>query len=99
RGRVDEAEQALHRAREAAPQSARPMVLAGQRALRQSRPTDALAAWDDLMAVQPQSFSLVAMDYARCADSQGQSGEALRKLDSLYQQMPSIDVLLAINTL
>ena len=99
RGRVDEAEQALHRAREAAPQAARPLVLAGQRALRQGRPADALAAWDELMAVQPQSFSLVAMDYARCADNQGQAATALRKLDSLYQQMPSVDVLLATNTL
>jgi lipopolysaccharide biosynthesis regulator YciM len=99
RGRPDEAIQALNRAREAAPQAARPLVAMGQRAMRMDQPSDALRAWDELMAVQPQAFSLVAMDYARCAEACGQSKEGLKKLETLYDQVPSVDVLLAMNAL
>lgn len=44
RGRADEAEQALARAREAAPQAARPLVIQGQRLLRQGDHAGALRA-------------------------------------------------------
>jgi lipopolysaccharide biosynthesis regulator YciM len=99
RGRADEAEQALRRAREAAPQAARPLVLTGQRAMREGRSSDAISAWDELIAVQPHAFSLVAMDYALCAERISQASTALRKLEGLYQQLPSVDLLLAINSL
>jgi len=99
RGRPDEASQALARAREAAPQAARPLVMAGQRALRQGQHLAALQAWDELMAVQPQAFSLVAMDYARCSQACEQQPSALDKLENLYNQAPSVDVLLALNEL
>lgn len=99
RGRTDEAEQALRRAREAAPQAARPLVLTGQRAMRDGRLGETIAAWDELLAVQPNAFSLVAMDYAVCADRLNQAPDARRKLEGLYQQLPSVDLLLAINSL
>jgi lipopolysaccharide biosynthesis regulator YciM len=99
RGRAEEAEQALQRAREAAPQAARPLVLLGQRLARQGLNEQALQAWDELMAKQPQAFALIAMDYAKCAQACGQDKTALGKLQSLYAQVPSVDVLNAANSL
>ena len=99
RGRADEADQALRRAREAAPQAARPLVLVGQRHARRSQPAEALAAWDELMALQPQAFTLVAADYAKAAQQCDQTEGARNKLQALYGQYPSVDVLQAINSL
>ncbi len=101
RGHHDEAEQALRRAREAAPQGARALVLQGQRLARQGQHTPALAAWDELMAQQPTAFALVANDYAQSAQTLGAEAQtqALRKLEALYGQVPSIDVLQALNSL
>ena len=98
-GRTDEAEQALRRAREASPQAARPLVLMGQRLMRQNRPADAMAAWEDLIALQPQAFSLVAADYARAAQACGNIEGARVRLEALYAQSPSVEVLQAINQL
>ena len=99
RGRPDEAEQALERAREAAPQAARPLVMQGQRLVRQGQHSKALRVWDDLMVMQPQAFSLIAMDYAKCAQACGEHKAALDKLQGLYTQVPSVDVLHALNSL
>lgn len=99
RGRPDDAEQALARAREVAPQAARPLVIIGQRLIRQGRHADALKIWDELMALQPQTFSLIAMDYAKAAQACGASEQALTKLDALYAQVPSIEILHAWNAL
>jgi lipopolysaccharide biosynthesis regulator YciM len=99
RGRTDEADQALRRAREAAPQAARPLVLEGQRHARRGQAAEALASWDELMALQPQAFTLVAGDYAKAAQQCGQADGARHKLQALYGQYPSVDVLQAINSL
>jgi lipopolysaccharide assembly protein B len=99
RGRPDDAEQALQRAREAAPQAARPLVMLGQRLARAGQHDQALAVWEELMARQPQSFALIAMDYARCAQATGQEATVLVKLQRLYDQAPSVDVLQALNSL
>jgi lipopolysaccharide assembly protein B len=99
RSRSDEAEQALKRAREVAPQAARALVLQGQRLLRQNQPAQAVAAWDELMAVQPLSFALIAADYAQAAQDAGLATQAGAKLEALYAQAPSIDVLQAVNSL
>jgi lipopolysaccharide biosynthesis regulator YciM len=98
-GRPEEAEQALQRAREASPQAARPLVMLGQRLARAGRHAQALEVWEELMARQPQSFALIAMDYARCAQAMGQQEAVLVKLQRLYDQAPSVDVLQALNTL
>ncbi len=99
RSRPEEAEQALLRAREAAPQAARPLVMQGLRLARQGQPAQALRVWDDLMVIQPQAFSLVAMEYAKSAQASGEAAAALDKLQGLYTQVPSVDVLHALNTL
>jgi len=99
RGRHDEAEQALSRAREAAPQAARPLVMQGHRLARQGQHAAALAVWDDLMALQPLAFSLVAQDYAASAQASEGVPQALAKLEALYKQTPSVDLLSAVNRL
>lgn len=99
RGRPDEAAQALLNAREVAPQAARPLVMQGQRLARQGQHEAALTAWNELMAMQPQVFSLIAQDYAASAQACSQTAAALVKLEALYQQAPSVDVLQAINKL
>jgi lipopolysaccharide biosynthesis regulator YciM len=99
RGHPDEAEQALSRAREAAPQAARPLVMQGQRLARQGQHAQALRVWNDLMVMQPQAFALIAMDYAKCAQACEDTSTALGKLQGLYTLAPSVDVLNALNAL
>ncbi|MDO9236577.1 MAG: lipopolysaccharide assembly protein LapB [Aquabacterium sp.] len=99
RSQPDEAEQALLNARKAAPQAARPLVMQGQRLTRQGKHAQAMRIWDELMVIQPQSFALVAMDYAKTAQLCGESDAALSKLKGLYQQVPTVDVLHALNAL
>lgn len=99
RGQHDVAEQALTNAREADPHAARPMVMWGQRLMRQQRVDQALGVWEDLMAVQPDSSALVAGEYARAAREQAQTERALSRLTALYQRAPSVSVLAALNSL
>lgn len=99
RSHADEAEQALKRARDVAPQAARALVLQGQRLVRQGKPAQALLAWDELMAIQPLAFALIAADYAKASQEAGVPDQALLKLEALYAQAPSIDVLQALNSL
>ena len=93
---TDEADAALKRAREAAPQAARPLVLAGQRAVRRAEHAEVLALWGVLMVAHPASFNLVAREYAQSAVASGESGAALRRLQELYQRAPTLDLLEAI---
>lgn len=99
RGQSDEAAAALTRAREVAPQAARPLVLMGQRLARNSEHEQALAVWDELMAINPTSFSLVAADYVASAAQAHRQRAALDRLDALYQRAPSIDILFAMTQL
>ncbi|MDE2402157.1 MAG: lipopolysaccharide assembly protein LapB [Burkholderiales bacterium] len=99
RGQADEAERALAEARKAAPHAARPLVLQGQRLARLGQHHAALAAWDELMTIQQQAFSLVAQDYATSAQASEQADQARAKLEALYRQTTSVDVLTAINQL
>lgn len=99
RGQQDVAEQALAHAREAAPHAARPMVMLGQRLMRQQQVDQALSVWEELMAVEPESSALVAGDYAKAAQERGQIDRALARLTALYQRAPSVSVLAALNSL
>ncbi len=95
-----DAEAALERARVAAPQAARPIVLAGQRLARQGRHREVLELWGErLIAAQPQAFNLVAADYARCALAGGERERALQQLLALYRRAPSTDLLRAATLL
>ncbi len=99
KGQAADADDALRRAREAAPQAARPLVQQGQRAFAKGQFEPALDAWRQLAATHPASFALVAADFARAACEAGVAGEARSLLDTLYRQAPSLDLLEAIGLL
>lgn len=96
RGRVDEADDALARARAVAPHAARPLVLQGQRLMRQQQPAAAMAAWDELRRYQPAAFLLVARDYAKAAQACDKQDSALEVLRGLYERQASMDLLQAM---
>jgi lipopolysaccharide biosynthesis regulator YciM len=99
RQQTAEAETALKHAREASPQSPRPLVLAGQRAFAKGQPQRALDAWGSLLVAHPLAFNLVARDYAQAAVQAGAQAAALESLRGLYQRQPTLDLLAAITTL
>ncbi len=94
-----EADEALSQARAASPQSARPIVLAGQRAHARGDHAAALTLWGELLTAHPASFNLVARDYAAAALVCGEQAAALERLQSLYRRAPTMDLLAAIATL
>ncbi len=99
RGHGDEAQAALDRARAAAPQAPRPMLLAGQRHFDAGAPAAALLAWDALMREHPGQFLLVAGDYARAALASGQLATARAVLGALLARQPAIELLQALRLL
>jgi lipopolysaccharide biosynthesis regulator YciM len=99
RGQEADVDVALARAREAAPQAARPIVLAGQRLARQGRQRELLALWGEMLAPHPALFNLVAMEYAESALACGEAAPAQERLARLYQRAPTMDLLNAINRL
>ena len=94
-----DADDALRRAREAAPQAPRPLVIEGQRHARAGRHREALAAWGALLPTNAAAFQLVARDHAASALASGERDAALRLLTPLYEHAPSMDLLQAIATL
>ncbi len=94
-----DADDALRRAHEAAPQAARPVVTAGRRLARLGRHTEAIAVWNQLLATHPASFNLVATEYAASALACGGQEDARRQLFALHQKKPSIDLLNALGAL
>ena len=94
-----EADEALQRAREAAPQSPRPLIMAGQRERARGEHRAALLHWGTLMAAHPAAFNLVAADYADSAKALGEADAALDRLEALYRRQPSSDLLGAIGRL
>jgi len=99
RGHPEEAATALRRARDAAPQAARPLVLAGQRLARAGRHEEALEAWNELRLRQPAAFILVAADYADSAKACGRDAVAAEILRGLFDKLPSVDLLRALGRL
>ena len=87
---------ALRRARAAAPQAARPMVVAGQRAFARGDHAEVMQAWGELMTTHPVAFNLVARDYANSAIAAGDAAGALERLRTLYARAPTMDLLAAI---
>ena len=91
-----EAQALLAEARKAAPQSARAHVLAGQLLSRREQPEQAMAAYAELLAANPEAFNLVARDYAQAALQTGKQAEAQRALQAQYERHPSMHLLLAL---
>ncbi len=94
-----DADAALRRAHEAAPQAARPAVMAGRRLAAAERHSEALAQWDGLLVAHPASFNLIATEYAHSAMACDGVGAARDKLNALQQKKNSTDLLTAINLL
>lgn len=107
KGATADATEALRQAQASAPQAARPLVMAGQRAQAAGQPQQALTEWRKLLAAHPGSFGLVAVEFANCAlacggDADGDGTEAQRaltELNALYLQKPSLDLLAALAVL
>ncbi|MDE2394615.1 MAG: lipopolysaccharide assembly protein LapB [Burkholderiales bacterium] len=93
------ADAALARARKAAPEAPRPLVLAGERAARAGRHEQALAAWDELRQRRPDDFVLVAGAYAESAIACSRQESARRELGRLFAERPSLDLLRALERL
>lgn len=99
RQQTAEADEALQRAREVAPQSPRPLIMAGQRARARGDHREALQQWGTLMAAHPAAFNLVAHDYADSARALGENAAAQERLEALHKRSPSGDLLAAIGQL
>ena len=95
----DEAATALAHARDAAPQAARPLVLAGERAARRGDHPEVLQLWGVLMVSHPAAFNLVARAYAQSAIAAGDRAAALERLAPLYERAPSMELLEALTLL
>ena len=94
-----DATEALRRARDISPQSARPLVIAGQRAHAAGDPVAALTAWRTLLAANPAAFGLVALDFAHCALAAHDDAQALTELETQHAKSPSLDLLAALAVL
>ena len=99
RGDTAAAEAALARASLAAPQSPRPLLLAGQRAMKRGDPAGALLAFDRLRAMNPAAFLLVADEYARAAQLSGQVAAAEQALSAELVRLPAVELLNALQQL
>ena len=95
RQQPQQAEQALQRAREAAPGAVRPLLLAGQRLARDGHHAQALQEWNAMLLQHPSAWPLVAPDYARSALACGDCHAARDSLVQAYLAEPDIDLLQA----
>jgi len=95
-GDVDKAQALLAEARKVAPQAARAHVLAGQLLMRREQPQQAMAAYAELLAANPEAFNLVAGDYASAALACDAAPAALQTLQAQYQRHPGMHLLQAI---
>lgn len=95
KGHAAEAETALQRACAAAPHSARPWLVMGQRWVARQQPEAALAAWQELRTRASTHFPLIALDYAEQAVRLGQTQAALEVIRSAYDAAPALDLLRA----
>jgi lipopolysaccharide biosynthesis regulator YciM len=98
-GRADEADAALARARAAAPEAPRPVLLAGARRFKAGDATGALAAWDEALERHPGAFLLVADEYAQAALKAGDAETARERLMALNEQLPAVELLAALDKL
>ena len=99
KGQVADASDALRRAREASPQSARPSVLAGRRAQLAGDHEAALKEWRSLLASNPAAFGLVALEFAQSAVATHDEAQALHELQAQHAKSPSLDMLAALAAL
>jgi lipopolysaccharide assembly protein B len=93
------ADAALQRARDAAPQASRPLLLTGKRLLARGDFAAAMQAWDLLREQHPAAFLLVAADYVAAAQACGRQAAAHQALTTALQTLPAVELLQALETL
>jgi lipopolysaccharide biosynthesis regulator YciM len=96
---TDAADAAIASARDVAPGDARPLVLAGERAAARGDHAEAMRLWNTLLTVKPASFNLVARRYAASARASSKEAAAIERLEALYQQTPTMELLETIASL
>lgn len=92
----EDADSAVVHARRAAPQAARPIVLAGHRAVQRADHAEVMSLWGALMVTHPVAFNLVASEYARSAIASGAATAAFVRLRELQARAPTMDLLDAL---
>jgi lipopolysaccharide assembly protein B len=95
RGDTAQATLDIARAREVAPQAARPLILQAQALAREGRPADALALYGELRDRNPAAFALVAGEFAEAALAGGGAESARATLARAAAEAPGIDILRA----
>ena len=96
KGLAHEADTALQHAREAAPQSPRPLLLAGQRAWKAGQAEAAVALWAELLPRDPATVALVATELVDAAEAAGQQGVVRELLRESYARGPQLGLLRAM---
>jgi lipopolysaccharide biosynthesis regulator YciM len=99
RGQTSDADTAVQRARDVAPQAVRPMVLAGQRLLKRGQVDAALAIWGPLLALHPQAGPVIAAEFARAAAGTPQADTARTQLHNAHASEPGAALLAALLSL
>ncbi|MFN0184372.1 MAG: lipopolysaccharide assembly protein LapB [Aquabacterium sp.] len=89
----------LAQARQVAPQAVRPLEQLALRLERSGRTADALACWAELRRHQPEQFTRLATDYARCSLAAGDPDTARATLQPLARAQPSLDLVRALAAL
>ncbi|HEU5295452.1 MAG TPA: lipopolysaccharide assembly protein LapB [Burkholderiaceae bacterium] len=96
----DEADDdALKRAREAAPHAPRPLILAARRAAQRGDAAAAFGLYTELLQHAPALFPLIASDYATAAIQSGQAEAARATVARRMKEQPSVDLLQALRLL
>lgn len=90
---------ALRRARDAAPNAPRPLMVAARRAMQVGDAAAAFALYTELLQHTPALFPLVATDYATAAIGSGQVEAARATVQRRQQEQPSVDLLHALRLL
>ena len=98
-GEPFDADEAVRRALEAAPQAARPLVLAAHRAVAREAHAEVVRWCEALAAQHPEAFGLVARDYAASAVAIGEREKARLRVDALDRSAASSDLLAALAVL
>jgi lipopolysaccharide biosynthesis regulator YciM len=99
RGDTAAGDAALVRARAAAPQATRPLLLTGQRQLRSGDAAGAVRSWDTLREHHPLAFLLVVDDYLKAAQQSGQTAQAQATIAHAFAKTPAVELLAALQNL
>jgi lipopolysaccharide biosynthesis regulator YciM len=93
------ADDALRRAREAAPHAPRPLIIAARRAAQDGDAAAAFGHYSELLQHAPALFPLIASDYATAAIQCGQTEAARTTVMRRMKEQPSVDLLQALRLL